>query len=138
MNDHTLFTQEGRWQIAGSTIDVAGNANIAVGFAVVAHTSTVWLLEEQINELQNRYQIQPLAQGAPATSFSGLNGIVGKLHGCLVFFDDLMLSTYRSEDGLYGGTEALRLVNADRYEVRGALFHKGAHVSSWFYGLQRA
>ena len=32
MNEHTYVLHPGKWQVAGSTIDVAGNANVAVGY----------------------------------------------------------------------------------------------------------
>ncbi len=137
MRDHTLFVREGRWQISGSIIDVAGNPNIAVGLAVVTHSGELWILEEQVNELQNRYTILPLANGASATSFNGVNGVMGELRGAFAFFDDVILLTYTSEDGAFHGIESLRMLDAGRYETRGALFRDGGHVSSWSYVLQR-
>ena len=55
MNEHTLYLAEGRWQISGSTVDVAGNPNIAIGYAVVSRSGELWVVEEQVNELQNRF-----------------------------------------------------------------------------------
>ncbi len=138
MNEQTFLLREGRWQISGSVVDVAGNPNIAIGLAVVTHSGELWILEEQVNELQNRYTILPLAKGATATGFNGVNGVMGELRGSFVFFDDLILLTYTSADGRYHGTEALRMLDEDRYETRGALFLDGGHVSSWSYVLQRA
>ncbi|HYO78614.1 MAG TPA: hypothetical protein VE010_19295 [Thermoanaerobaculia bacterium] len=138
MNDHTLFVREGQWQIAGSIVDVAGNPNIAIGLAVVTHSGALWILEEQVNELLNRYTILPLAAGATATNFNGVNGVMGELRGAFIFFDDLILLTYTSTDGVFHGTESLRMLDQSRYETRGALFRDGGHVSSWSYTLQRA
>lgn len=138
MNEHTFLIREGRWQISGSTVDVAGNPNIAVGLAVATHSGEVWILEEQVNELQNRYTIVPLANGATATRFSGVNGVMGELKGSFVFFEDIVLLTYASTDGHFHGCEVLRRVDESRYETRGALFRDGGHVSSWSYALQRA
>jgi hypothetical protein len=138
VRDHTLFVREGRWQISGSIIDVAGNPNIAIGLAVVTHSGALWILEEQVNELQNRYTILPLAEGASATSFNGVNGVMGELRGAFVFFDDLILLTWTSDDGTFHGVESVRMLDPDRYETRGALFRDAGHVSSWSYVLQRA
>lgn len=138
MKDHTLFVREGRWQLSGSTVDVAGNPNIAIGLAVVTHSGELWILEEQVNELQSRYTILPLANGATATRFNGVSGVMGELEGSMVFFDDLILLTYTSSDGRYHGCEALRMLDGDRYETRGALFLEQGHVSSWSYVLARA
>ena len=138
MNDQTFLIREGRWQISGSVVDVAGNPNIAIGMAVVTHSGELWILEEQVNELQNRYTILPLANGATATSFNGVNGVMGELRGAFVFFDDQILLTYTSDDGHFHGCESLRMLDEGRYETRGALFRDGGHVSSWSYTLQRA
>ncbi|HEX8619229.1 MAG TPA: hypothetical protein VF911_16730 [Thermoanaerobaculia bacterium] len=138
MKDHTFLAREGRWQISGSVVDVAGNPNIAIGLAVVTHSGELWILEEQVNELQNRYTILPLAPGATATAFNGVNGVMGELGGSFVFFDDLLILTYTSSDLTFHGCEALRMLDEDRYETRGALFRNGGHVSSWSYVLQRA
>lgn len=138
MKDHTFLVREGRWQIFGSVVDVAGNPNLTVGLAVVTHSGDLWILEEQVNELQNRHTILPLAHGATATAFNGVNGVMGELRGSFVFFDDVILLTYASNDGHYHSCEALRMLEADRYETRGALFRDGGHVSSWSYVLQRA
>jgi hypothetical protein len=138
VRDHTLFVREGRWQISGSIIDVAGNPNIAIGLAVVTHSGALWILEEQVNELQNRYTILPLSEGASVTSFNGVNGVMGELRGAFVFFDESILLTWTSDDGTFHGIESLRMLDADRYETRGALFRDAGHVSSWSYVLQRA
>ena len=138
MNDHTFLAREGRWQISGSVVDVAGNPNIAVGLAVVTHSGELWILEEQLNELQNCYTILPLAAGATATEFNGVNGVMGEIRGSFVFFEDIILLTYTSSDRHYHGVESLRMLDGDHYDSRGALFRDRGHVSSWSYVLQRA
>jgi hypothetical protein len=138
VRDHTLFVREGRWQISGSTVDVAGNPNIVVGFLVVTHDCGKWLVDEQINESTNRYEAEPLAAGATATEFDGNNGAIGAITGAYVFFEDVILTTYRSADGHYSGIESVRMLDDDRYESRGALFLDDGHVSSWSLTLQQA
>jgi hypothetical protein len=132
-----MLLDEARWQIAGSTVDVADNANIVGGLCLVTHDQDIWHVEEVINEVQDRYDVVPPATGAPATSFTGVNGVAGLVHGAYVFFEDVTLKTYRSDDGRYTGCEAIRRVSDDRYESRGAMFLDAKHVSSWSYTLQR-
>ena len=124
--------------VSGSTVDVAGNANIAAGVVVVAHSGALWIAEEQINEVLNRYTILPLEKGLTAARFNGINGIMGDVEGALVFFDDVILMTYGSSDHRYQASEVMRQVGEARYETRGALFLERGHVSSWSYALQRA
>jgi hypothetical protein len=138
VKEHTYVLRPGKWQIAGSTIDVAGNANVAIGFAVVTHEGTLWTIEEHINEVGTRYEIPTVAANAPAAAFKGSSGIAGTIKGDFAFFDDLILATWRSDDGKYVSVESFRMLGDDRYETRGALFLNGGHVSSWSYVLQRA
>jgi len=35
VNEHTYLLREGRWVISGSMIDVAGNPNVMIGYAIV-------------------------------------------------------------------------------------------------------
>ena len=136
MRDHTFLLREGRWEIEGSTIDVAGNPNAMIGFAVITHREN-WIVEEQLNEAHSHYAVAPLSPGISATCFTGANGIVGEVHGSFAFFDDLILSMYRSDDGHYQVCEALRMLDDDHYDARGAMFLDGGHVSSWSLNLHR-
>ena len=122
---------EARWQLAGSTVDVAGNANIVVGVIAVTHGEATWIVEEQVNELRSRYEVTPLEAGATAAPFTGVSGLFGPMRGSYVFFDDIILLAYRSDDGRYTGLESMRRVAPERYESRGTLLLDGAHVSSW-------
>lgn len=137
MNEHTYLLREGRWQISGSTIDVAGNPNVMIGYVIVTH-GPQWLVEEELNENTSRYAVTPLGEDVAATSFTGMDGITGEVNGTFAFFEDLILSTYRSDDGQYNACEVFLRRNDDCYEVRGALFLHGGHVSSWSVTLTRA
>lgn len=138
MKDHTYLLTEGRWQLSGSTVDVAGNPNVAIGMIVVSRSGDLTIVEQQVNELQSRYTVLPLERGAGATSFSGVNGVMGELKGSYAFFEDVILLTYASTDGQYNGCEMLRISGPGTYDVRGALFSDEGHVSSWSYALQSA
>lgn len=138
MNEHSFILRPGKWQIAGSTIDVAGNANVAIGYAVVTHEGAQWVIEEHINEVGTRYDIPTVASTAPAAAFKGASGVAGAFTGAFAFFEDVILATWRSDDEKYFSVATFRMLAEDRYETRGALFLNGGHVSSWSYVLQRA
>jgi hypothetical protein len=59
------------------------------------------------------------------------------VQGAYAFFENLILSSYRSDDGGYAASEVFQQVGEDRYDVRGALFLHGGHVSSWSLTMQR-
>ena len=136
MNEHTYLLKPGRWEILGSTIDVAGNPNAMIGFAVVSHGDD-WAVEEQLNENASRYDVRPPGSGMPATTFTGAHAIMGNVQGAYAFFEDMILSSYRSDNGEYAASEIFRRIDDDRYEVRGALLLHGGHVSSWSLTMQR-
>jgi hypothetical protein len=133
---HTYLMQPGRWEILGSTVDVAGNPNAMLGYAVVTHGES-WEVHEQLNENPSRYDVRPPAIGMPATTFTGTHAILGNVQGAYAFFEDVILSSYRSDDGDYSASEVFRRIADDRYVVHGALFLHGGHVSSWSLTMQR-
>jgi hypothetical protein len=138
VKEHTYVLRPGKWQIAGSTIDVAGNANVAIGYAIVTHEGAVWTIEEHINEVGTRYDIPTVDASAAAAALKGSSGIAGTIKGDFAFFDDVILATWRSDDGRYVSIESFRMLAEDRYDTRGALFLNGGHVSSWSYTLIRS
>ena len=137
MKEHSYILRPGKWQLAGSTVDVTGNPNVAVGYVVVTHEGDRWIIEEHINEVGNQYQIPTVGSEAGAAPFKGSSGIAGGFTGDFAFFDDVILATWRSDDGKYVSVESFRMLAEDRYDTRGALFLNGGHVSSWSYALQR-
>lgn len=136
MKEHTYLLTPGRWEIAGSTIDVAGNPNAMIGYAVVTHGES-WSVHEQVNENTSRFDVRPPAGGMPATTFTGTHAVLGGVHGAYAFFEDVILSNYGSDNGEYAASEVFRRIDENRYDVRGALFLHGGHVSSWSLTLQR-
>lgn len=137
MNEHSYLLREGRWEIGGSTVDVAGNPNVMIGYAIVTHGDS-WIIDEELNENTSRFTVVPLGDDRNATTFTGRDGINGDVHGTFAFFDDLILCTYRSDDGQYTASEVFLRRAEDCYEARGALFLNGGHVSSWSLTLTRA
>jgi hypothetical protein len=136
--EHSFILRPGKWEISGSTIDVASNPNIAVGYAVVTHEGNRWVIEEHINEVGTHYDIPTVLPAANAAAFKGTSGIAGAFRGTFAFFDDQILAAWHSDDGKYVTVASYRMLSEERYESRGALFLDGGHVSSWSYVLQRA
>lgn len=118
-------------------VDVAGNPNVMIGYAIVTHGDQ-WIVDEEINENTSHLVIVPLGEDRNATTFKGRDGISGDVHGTIAFFDDMIVSSSRSDDGRYTSSEVFLCKADDRYEVRGALFLGGGHVSSWSLTLTRA
>ncbi|HEY0370816.1 MAG TPA: hypothetical protein VGD79_02375 [Thermoanaerobaculia bacterium] len=138
MNEHSYLLREGRWQISGSTIDVAGNPNVMVGYAIVTRGKDGWTIDEELNENTSCFTIAPLTDDRNATTFTGRDGISGEVHGTFAFFDDVILCAYHSEDSGYMASEVFVRKAEDCYEARGALFLNGGHVSSWSLTLTPA
>jgi hypothetical protein len=138
VNEHTYLLREGRWQISGSTVDVAGNPNVLIGYAIVTHADGEWVVDEELNENTSRFAVTPPGDDRNATAFTGRDGISGAVRGTFAFFDDMILSTYRSDDSHYAASEVFLRKADDCYEVRGALFLDGGHVSSWSLTLTPA
>ena len=132
----TYLLEPGRWEITGSTVDVAGNPNAMIGYATITHGES-WIVEEQLNENGSRYDVRPLSQGLPATTFTGTHAIMGPVQGAYAFFEDMILASYRSDDGDYSASEVFRRIDDERFDVRGALLLHGGHVSSWSLTMQR-
>ena len=131
MNEHSYLLREGRWQISGSTVDVAGNPNVMIGYAIVTRDGDAWTIDEELNENTSRFTIAPLTGDRNATTFTGRDGISGEVRGTFAFFEDMILCAYRSDDGRYSASEVFLRKAEDCYEARGALFLNGGHVSSW-------
>jgi hypothetical protein len=137
VRDHTYLLREGRWEALGTLIDTAGNANVAVGWFVVMHQSDKWTIEAQMNEFHNTYEVIPRKADAAAIPWTSVNPPIGNLKGWFALFEDTILSSFLSDDGRYSGSEAMRMVDADTYDVRGALYLDNGHVSSWSTVLKR-
>lgn len=88
-------------------------------------------------EFTNDYTVTPFAPEALATAWTSHNPALGRLDGRFALVGDSILSTFRSEDGAHSGTEALQMIDADRYLGRGVLYRDGAFFSAWIVELRR-
>jgi hypothetical protein len=85
----------------------------------------------------NRYEIEPLSEGARSTHWTSSNPAVGALRGRFVISGDAILSSYASPTGRYRGFECLQQRDESRYSVRGALLEEDKVISSWAVELTR-
>ena len=79
----------------------------------------------------NRYDIEPLSDGARSTHWTSSNPTVGALRGRFVFSGDAILSSYASPTGRYRGFECIQQRDETHYSVRGALLEEDKVISSW-------
>ena len=142
---HTFLFQEGLWEAEGEYVDEAMNRSALRGETRVSHHRDAWLNEGrmvietggQTFEFENRYRIVPFAEGTDITTWESDNPSLGKLRGHFIVVGDAILSSCRSPDSRYTGTEFLLQASPDRYINRGALFSAGATISSWSLTLVR-
>ncbi|HBG13966.1 MAG TPA: hypothetical protein DDW96_01370, partial [Synergistaceae bacterium] len=72
-----------------------------------------------------------------STTWRSENPSLGPLVGSFAVVGDSILSTFRSPDVLYYGTEYLKSVNPDTYANRGVLMARDRIISSWSATLTR-
>jgi len=79
----------------------------------------------------NRYDIEPLSEGARSTHWTSSNPTIGALRGRFVLAGDAILSFYASATGRYRGFECLKREDERRYTARGALLDEDKVISTW-------
>ena len=136
---HTFLFQEGLWEARGEYVDEAMNRSVLRGVTRVSHRGDAWLNEGRMIietdgktfEFENRYRIVPFAEGSGITAWESDNPALGTLRGHFVVVGDAILSSCRSPDSRYTGTEFFLQDSPDRYINRGALFSAAETISSW-------
>ena len=108
--DHSYLFEPGRWTATGTHCDASGRATVARGSSEITHASDRWRSE---------------------------NPALGTLEGTFVAVDDVILSSYASEDGRFEGAETVRRIEPGRYANRGVLLDRGKPVSRWSMELVR-
>lgn len=143
---HTFLFQPGEWKAEGTFVSRRGRPSPAFGRTMIVHRDTAWVSEgfmlirsdEGEDEIRNSYWIRPFTESEGFTTWRSENPALGSLEGSFSVVGDTILSIYRSEDGSVTGTESLRRVRRDRYQVRGALVGRIGRLSSWAVTLTRA
>ena len=141
---HTYLFQEGLWVAKGVYIDERGNDSSVEGEARISHVDDMWVNEAWMKMLghdplvfQNRYEIIPFDPGRDFTSWASSSPTLGTFLGMFIVVEDSILSTYRSKDRKYSGTEYLRKIDDVLYWNRGALMDSDKKLSSWVIELRK-
>jgi hypothetical protein len=88
-------------------------------------------------KIYNRYEIVPFKEGRYITTWESLNPDLGTLLGRFVIVDDAIISTCRSKNGEYAGTDFLLKVSDVHYKNRGVFFKGSDKLSSWSIDLRK-
>ena len=141
---HRFLFQEGTWRASGFYRDGDGNTVQLSGMTTIEHQGDLWINNGFMEiegdtpvRVQNRYEIVPFERGSDSTTWRSENPSLGPLVGSFAVVGDSILSTFRSPDGLYYGTEYLKSSNPDTYSNRGVLMTRGRIISSWSVTLTR-
>jgi len=140
---HTFLFNENIWIANGVYIDERGNYHPVAGQSVITHAADRWVNDScmhlegnQAVEFRTRYEIEPLERNQEMTAWRSENPALGKMAGRFIIVDDSILSAFASADGVFQGTEYLRLIDDDLYWNRGSLLQGDRKVSSWAVELR--
>jgi hypothetical protein len=142
---HTFIFQEGYWNAEGYYFDDMDRPLPLAGTTRITHLDGLWINEgemeikagDQSIKFYNRYEIVPFREGKNHTTWESLNPDLGTLLGRFVIVDDTILSTCRTKNGGYTGTEILLKITETHYKNRGMLFKGNDILSSWSIDLHR-
>lgn len=136
--EHTFLLAPGLWRAEGEVTDALGSLTAIEGEVAIRHYPDKWIYEAALRTLvaqpveqRTLYEIQPLASGNFATSWSSTSATLGTLRGRFIVVGDAILSSYASATGRYRGQDTLLQRSARRYSARGALFDGAALLSAW-------
>ncbi len=142
---HTFLFLEGIWIARGHYFDDMDRALPLEGMTRVTHTDKLWLNEGEMEikagdkpiKIYNRYEIVPFKEDRYVTTWESLNPDLGILLGRFIIVDDTIMSTCRSKNGDYSGTEIILKANDMHYKNRGVFFKGSKKLSSWSIDLQK-
>lgn len=135
---HTFLLEPGNWLSSGmlwneneEKVPIAGHANVEHHEGKWFNHSTMRLLTDPPVEMKSEYEINPIPENKSSTTWTSLNPALGKIEGTFVVIGDSILSTYRSENGEYTGSEYFLKEDDTTYQAKGVLFKDAVKVSSW-------
>lgn len=142
--EHTFLLKEGLWRSEGEFSDGTGNRIVVAGEAQIRHYPDRWVYEgvlrtatSQPAEHRTVYEIQPLAPGTFATTWTSKSASLGTLHGRFILIGDAILSAYESVTGRYRGQDTVLWRDDRHYSARGALLDGGKILSAWSIELRQ-
>jgi hypothetical protein len=141
---HTWLFEPGTWTATGRFWEKGELEREGRGSSVVRHTSTVWevegimeILGEPPARFQNVYGILVPHAGARSVPWESHNPAIGMLTGIFFVADDTIMSSFRSSDGEFAGSEHMTYLAPNRYRARGLFLASNAVVSAWRMELTR-
>lgn len=134
---HTYFYRTMGWKASGIYYDEEGAASALAGEVQVIRREDKWSLQgfmevltEQPTRFTNIYTIFPSSSNM-TLRWESSNPKLGTLTGTFEIIGDSIISTYRSKDGVYSGTETLIQIDEKTYYNVGISFRNGERMSSW-------
>jgi hypothetical protein len=85
-------------------------------------------------ELRNTYEV-PARAGARTISWRSHHPATGALEGVFFVADDAIMSSFRSRDGGFAGSEHMTRLAPERYQARGLFLWGGVVLSAWSMAL---
>jgi hypothetical protein len=141
---HTWLFEPGIWSAAGRFWEKGESEREGRGTSIVRHTGALWEIEGSMEicgeppvRFQNNYRIAAPRADARIVPWQSENPALGTLNGVFVVLGDTIMSSFRSGDGGFVGSEAMRHLAPDRYQAQGLLLGSGAVVSAWSMELLR-
>jgi hypothetical protein len=141
---HTYLFEEGLWLASGNYYDENQRCIEITGETRIQHREESWILDGHMElkldrpiTFSNRYTIEPVREGQDYTTWSSVNPALGTILGSFMIVGDTILSSYKSKNGQYSGTESLVFASTAIYRNRGFAFHKNNKLSSWEVDLIR-
>ena len=140
---HTYLFDEGVWLVSGVYINEKSVPVEVEGESTIHHRDGRWLNEinmelKAANSAQYRnvqyksvYEYAPVEAAHQVSAWEASNAALGRLHGTLLFIEDMILSSYQTSNGSIRGMETMRQITENQYQCRGALFERGERTSSW-------
>jgi len=143
--EHTFLFQEGIWIAEGHYFDDTERTYPLRGMTRITHQEGLWLNEGEMEiiavdhpvRICNRYEIVPFDEGRNHTTWESLNPDLGTLLGQFIIVDDTIISTCRSSNGGYMGTEIILRINEMHYKNRGVFLQGNDKLSSWSVDLHK-
>lgn len=142
--NHSYIFEEGNWKAIGIYFDQESNEIEVYGETTIRHLNDEWVLDgfmelkiESPIRFFNKYSIIPLPDNKDYTQWTSENPALGRLIGKFMIIGDTILSSYRSEDGIYSGAESLFRIDSNKYLNRGFAFKGEDKLSSWEVTLGR-
>jgi len=131
---HASLFSSGSWKTKGCYYDDAGKPTLAEGHTKIFHRSKHWFAKNHLHLSNSKtldcvYQVE--ASGTNTANWTSSNSLLKGCQGRFQVQEDLILSTFSSEDGQFSGYEILQRLSDSHYTNLGELFfHRQRHSSS--------